>query len=1567
MNIALPGVPEISSSHSPSHTLAFLSGGGEMGERMRALDWSRTPLGSPDNWPASLRASVSICLNCAFPILIWWGPEFVMLYNDEYRPILGSHKHPLALGSPGAKVWPEIWSVVGPMLERVMGSREPARARDLLLMMDRFGYTEETYFSFSYSPISDESGAVAGVFCPVIETTQKVISERRLKILRELASLDYSQRSVHEVCSAISEALKRAAHDVPFALIYLLDEQEPKCAQLCAASGIESGEAAAPTKIDMSQPADGSWPLQEAAAGQHAVLVQDLQRRFAHLPVGAWDRRPAAAWILPIILPGQAAPLAFLVAAVSPARELDPDYETFYGLLADQVRSAIASAEAVKQERRRAEELSQLDRAKTAFFSNVSHEFRTPLTLMLGPIEEASRSAEIPPQVRQRLELAQRNSLRLLKLVNSLLDFSRIEAGRVQAAYEPVDLAQLTGDLASTFRSAMERAGLAFHVECQALGEPIYVDRDMWEKIVLNVLSNAFKFTLDGNVTVRLRRDAMHALLEVSDTGVGVPAEELPRLFERFHRVEGVAGRTQEGSGIGLALVQELVKLHGGTIDVTSEHGSGTTFTIRIPFGTAHLRRDRIRATKTRQSTAVTSRAFVEEALRWIPTTSDNSSQVSRLPEQPGRRGDARFAHTSGARILLADDNADIRSYVHDLLSPMYAVKVVSDGRQALQAAKREPPDLILSDIMMPRLDGIELLKAVRADATLREVPVILLSARAGEEARVEGLDGGADDYLVKPFSARELLARVGALLELTRMRQQSEERFAAFVRATSEVVYRMNADWSEMRFLQGRNFIADTEDPSRGWLEKYIHPDDRPEILAAIQQAIRTKSPFRLEHRVLRVDGSFGWTASRAIPLLGDDGEITEWLGAATDVTERKWAERLALGQRQILEKVATGAPLSDTLDDLIRFLEEQEPGARCALLMVTGDGRHLRAASAPSLPPSYKQALDGVAVDPPYVGSSGETVDRCQTVMVPDVAMDTNYAPEWRSLLLGWGCHAVRSTPVRGTDGRVIGSLALYFDHPRDPTPSHPQLIELGTHLAAIAIERDRAVRELRNSREQLQSIVNNSPIGVYLVDSEFRICEVNPIARLVFGEIPDLIGRDFSEVMRLLWPQAYAAEVVGLFQHTLKTGEPHHTPERIEERLDRGVTEYYEWQIHRVPLPGGTHGVACYFRDISAEVHARRALEHADRQKDEFLAMLAHELRNPLAPIGNASEILSRVIPPDAPAQMAVSMIKRQAKQLTRLVDDLLDVSRITQGRIQLHRAPIDVAAIIAQAVETVEPQMREKQHRLSVTASTSYEPLYVNGDPARLLQCVVNVLANAAKYTDAGGAIALSTRAEERSVLIEVKDTGVGIPPDLLPRVFDLFVQSARTLDRSQGGLGIGLAVVKRLVEMHGGEVRARSAGTGQGATFEIRLPRTNRPQLAKRDANTPQLPRRRVLIVDDNVDAANSTVFLLTLRGHQAQAVYSAADALERVQSFQPDAALLDIGLPQMSGYELAREIRALSVGKRIRLVALTGYGQTEDHHRSVEAGFDAHLVKPVDLDVLESALTEVHAQAFSEI
>jgi CheY-like chemotaxis protein len=361
---------------------------------------------------------------------------------------------------------------------------------------------------------------------------------------------------------------------------------------------------------------------------------------------------------------------------------------------------------------------------------------------------------------------------------------------------------------------------------------------------------------------------------------------------------------------------------------------------------------------------------------------------------------------------------------------------------------------------------------------------------------------------------------------------------------------------------------------------------------------------------------------------------------------------------------------------------------------------------------------------------------------------------------------------------------------------------------------------------------------------------------------------------------------------------------------------------------------------------------ALRESDRRKDEFIAMLAHELRNPVAPIRNAGEILSRLATDERQVALA-GVLKRQTEQLSRLLDDLLEVARVTQGRIELKRETVAIQACVQMAVEAVEPMIKERHQQLSVTRDGL--SIFVHVDKVRLTQCIANLLTNAAKFTPAAGAIRVNSRVEEDHAIIEVSDTGIGIAADLIPQLFDLFVQGQRSLDRSEGGLGIGLSVCKQLIEMLGGRVSAFSDGVGQGATFAIRLPLASDEAAPHESTSKASGANRFILVVDDNIDAADSLAALLEIEGHQVKAVYTAEAGLEQVESFRPDLVLLDIGLPRISGYDVVQRIKAAH--PLIYVVALSGYGRPEDKQRAVAAGFDAHLVKPVNFDVLRELIT----------
>ena len=1265
-----------SSSPALNDDLGWLAGGGEMGALIRSMDWSANPLGPPALWPQSLRTSVSLCLSSTFPILVAWGPDDIQIYNDAYRPICGD-LHPQAMGAPFKEIWASALPVVGDAFDRAHKG-EGAYIHDQRMFLDRLGYLEEAFMTFSFSPIRDESGQVGGIFHPITESTPTVLNARRTQGLRDLSVDIVDARTLAEIGRGIDAQHPNLALDLPFLLIYRIDADSGLLA-LCSSVGLERHPALAPASIPLD---DACWPFARAAHEGRAQRIDALAARFGGAPCGPYDAAPDAALVLPIALPGQEALFGFAVAGVSAARALDAAYLSFYDLLGAALNTAVGNVVAYEKEQRRAEELAQIDRAKTAFFSNVSHEFRTPLTLILGPLDDALNDAIEPLGAvqRRRIDVTHRNALRLLKLVNSLLDFSRIEAGRVQASYAPTDLARLTADLASVFESAMAKGGLRYEIDLQDPGEPVWVDRDMWEKIVFNLLSNAFKFTLHGSVAISLGRHQGMLRLSVRDTGSGIPESELPRVFERFHRIEGTPGRTYEGTGIGLALIQELVRLHGGVISVHSVEGEGTRFDVDLPFGHAHLPQDRIvdGAPAAPAPEQRMGAAFIEEALRWLPDAHETQAERTHAPDSLLPPAAPR------PRILIADDNNDMRAYLKALLDPHAEVTVCADGEAAFAHLLRERPDMLLSDVMMPKLDGFGLIARIRAHEALNDLPVMLLSARAGEEAKVEGLQSGADDYLVKPFAAGELLARVQRQLQQGRERRlqlqvvaMRESYFHELVDVAPVMLW--TTDENDMCTYLSRRWYEYTgrtfeQDQGLGWLEN-VHPDDLPRTRDAFLAATAAGAAFHVDYRLRRHDGAYRWFIDAGTPRFDEDGRRKGYVGTVTDVHARTEAE------------------------------EESQRMAQ---------------------------------------------------------------------------------------------------------------------------------------------------------------------------------------------------------------------------------------------------------------------ALAEKNRMQSEFLYTLAHELRNPLAPIRTGLELM-RLNPSVAQSGNVQGMIKRQVDHMVHLVDDLLDMARLSEGKVELRRSQVRLDEVVKDAVEMSMPLVDAGAHQLSLALPEL--PILLHVDRHRIAQVLSNLVNNAAKYTPRGGRIAVQAQSREGEIVLSVTDNGIGIAAAMLPVIFDMYAQVHDNAGMAQGGLGVGLNLVKRLVELHGGQVRAESDGLGQGSRFTVSLPLhalqapdAGSALAAAAPAELQEAASLNILVVDDNVDAAQMLRSLLEMSGHAVTLAHDGASALAQARQGRPDAVFLDIGLPDQSGLEVALALRGMEGMRQAVLVALTGWGAAEDRQRSSSAGFDAHLTKPANVEHVHAVLREVTAR-----
>ncbi|MFO0746265.1 MAG: ATP-binding protein [Myxococcota bacterium] len=1140
-------------------------------------------------WPQSLRTGVSIVLQSTFGMYIAWGADYTQIYNDAYRPILGSTKHP-ALGLSARATFGESWHIIGPMFARVMRG-ETIGADDWMLPLDRHGYLEECFFVFSYSPIRDESGGVGGVLVTVFESSARVLGERRLRTLRDLATGTADARSPAEVWAGAARALAANPADVPFALLYAMDG-DAREARLVGQTGLADGHPAAPRTVALDvAPGPSDWPL--AAAARAPERVSDLGRRFGALPGGTWPAAPTTAVALPVTRPGQATPYGVLVLGVSAGHALDATCREFQVMLAEQLASALANAHSHVEERRRAEALAALDRDKTAFFSNVSHEFRTPLTLLLGPTEEALASPERALSG-PALETVHRNGLRLLKLVNALLDFARLEAGRVQAAFEVLDLAGLTRDLVSAFRASVEHAGLELTFACPEPLPEVLVDPDMWEKIVLNLMSNAFKFTFAGAIAVTLRPTAAGGVeLSVADSGTGIPEAELPHVFERFRRVEGARARSHEGSGIGLALVHELVRMHGGKMGVASVVERGSVFTVELPPGRGAASAGTPAAAPDARAAAA---PYVVEASQW--------SRVPPSPEAASTQGHGAESSRRSGCVLIADDNADMRDYLARLVSRSHGVIAVADGAHALEAIARRMPDVVLSDVMMPDVDGFELMRRLRADPRTRALRVVLLSAQADEGARVAALEAGADDYLVKPFAARELLARVQTQVDLAQAHaeaRRARERLHAqlmqapvalsVVSGPDMIVTLANPRYEAMvgrRDCVGRPFRA---------LFAEL-PDDAP-VFLMLERIYRTGQTFSAdEYRVpldRRGDGAiedvyFRFTCQ---PIFAADGAIEGVMTVAVDVTEhvvaRQAVEHLAREQQRL-------AAITESSSD---FIAHATLDGR--VLYLNDAGRRL-------------VGLDGADVTRTVASDffSPEDAAFVSSTVIPQALAHERWQGElaFRHFRTGQRIPvAVNAFVTRDPESGEPFGLATVT---RDLTAEKAALAERERLLDS---ER-RAHAEAEAQRERLRRVLMQAPAMVALLRGRDHVFELaNPrYQRAVGGRA--LIGRPVRDALAGLVDPAF----FGLLDDVFATGERVHRSEVpvVLPDDDGGATTFHNVTYEpMLGVDGRPEGVMTVAHDVTELVRSRRKSEAlADELRQGEALFRASQDASPIA---------------------------------------------------------------------------------------------------------------------------------------------------------------------------------------------------------------------------------------------------------------------------------------------------------------------------------------------------------------
>ncbi|WP_313706177.1 PAS domain-containing protein [Massilia sp.] len=813
----------------------------------------------------------------------------------------------------------------------------------------------------------------------------------------------------------------------------------------------------------------------------------------------------------------------------------------------------------------------------------------------------------------------------------------------------------------------------------------------------------------------------------------------------------------------------------------------------------------------------------------------------------------------------------------------------------------------------------------------------------------------------------------VSAQVKTEQALRESERNFRQMAESIPQIVWIVDASGRGVYF--NHQWEAHTGVPIDSTTpahvaEEFVHPEDRAATMAAWNIAYEERSGFHVEHRIRSAAGDYRWFLVRAEPYLGEDGRIERWFGTSTDIHEEKLV-KIALREseerlRSLLESVRAADRRHSfqlALADRIRpLLDPEEVTAVASELLgkSVGCGRVVygeadQTVGHLSLKRDWTDgnlvSMSGTRLHLDDFGCAIVDVLRARRNVVIDDILADPVGARHAAAYLPAGIRAVLAIPLM-KNGRLRAVLSLHHAEARRWTPEQIAMAEDMVDRTWSAVESAHAQAALRAERDQSRHIFDSMTEGFALLDSDWTVLQVNEIgARLSYMTRAELLGRKLWSAM----PDLAGGPVEALYRRVQSSRQP----DNLEylQLIPDGAT----WlDIRAYALPEGR--LAVFFRDISERKSAEDKLRDADRRKDEFLAMLAHELRNPLAPIGAAAHLLRMGKLDEDRVRHTSQIIGRQVDHMSHLINDLLDVSRVTRGLVELDNAAVDIRQVVHEAIEQVAPLIQARRHRLHAQIAPGSS--LVMGDRKRLVQVVSNILNNAAKYTSEGGTITLSADISDALVCIEVADNGIGMAPDLAAHAFDLFSQAERSSDRSAGGLGLGLALVKSLVELHGGSVTCASAGLGEGSVFRVCLPRlagdaaAGGPDGNERAAG-PAGGGLRVLVVDDNADAAAMLAMVLESLGHRVAVEHSSLAALERARRERLDACVLDIGLPDIDGYELARRLRAQPESADAVLVAVTGYGHESDRRRSLAAGFAHHLVKPADTGQLMAILAEV--------
>jgi PAS domain S-box-containing protein len=1358
----------------------FLSGGGEMGERIRSFDWSQTPLGEPENWEQSLKTCVHIMLTSSQPIWIGWGKDLIKLYNDPYKAIVGG-KHPRALGQPASVVWKDIWSDIEPMLNKVMNDDEGTYVESQLLIMERYGYPEETYYTFSYTPVLGDNGKPAGMICYNTADTERRINERLLQTLRQLDAIGQKKTEL-EIYQQAVKALETNNRDFPFAIVYKI-QNEGNLATFLASTGIDPSHPELQHSINLENPNDKGKNI--AVAVKENRIVQSVNNgRWKDLPRGAWNVMPQQYVHVPIKAVNKKFPLAILTLGLNPYRKFDEVFANFVQLVADQISFGVNNALAYEEERKRAQALEELDKAKTIFFSNISHEFRTPLTLMLGTLEEALDDKAADEKVRTQLLVAHRNAMRLLKLVNTLLDFSRIESGRQKANFTRTDIAIFTRNLAGNFESIIEKAGLQFTMHVKPIQSPVYVDREMWEKIVFNLLSNAFKYTLVGNITVSLFQQGNNVVLEVEDTGVGIPENELPHMFDRFHRMHNTVGRTYEGTGIGLSLTKELVQLHGGSISVKSKTGKGSCFVVTIPCGKEHLPSNQISETEA-ETELILSNLYIEEAVSLLDNIQVGLKEALY----------DRVLSIEAATVLVVDDNADMRHHIGSVLEKHFNVITAANGMEALEKIKAENPSLVLSDIMMPVMDGIELLRHIKQGPQTSRIPVILLTARAGEESRVEGFETGADDYLVKPFAASELIARVRAQVRIAQARREADGKIKnvfAQVPASIAIVEGPEHVYTLANKLYCKLF-GRKEHELIGHTVKEIYPEVEGQgIFEILDNVYNTGKPF-LSHgypATFNENGKqkTGYYDLAVHPIRNNEGEIKDLVIISFEVTESVIARQKIEESEQRFRSLANEAPLFVWLTDEALYT---------TFLNETGL-KYFNVDTITGL--SWKKFIHP------------DDIERVLKIMNVAALQQAPYTLEMRLKNNASGQYRwfLDKGVPRYNDGKFIGFIGTSLD----------------------IDDRKQAEKILQESEERFRTLTEALPQLIWMTDDK----GVQQFVSKSWNDYSGIMPTGPETWKEIVHP-ADVSTINEEWLHSLSTGSNY----KIEVRLKSKEGEFRWHYGQGEPIKNNDgkivnwigaftdiHDQKTFADKLEAEVAQRtHQLERSNKELESFNYIASHDLQEPLRKIQTFILMLEKNRDDSEARKKYVDKILTSAQRMSQLIQSVLDYSRLSQANNNFETTDLN------RVLEIVKSDYELLINEKGAVIQSEVLPV-IQAVPLQMQQLFSNLISNSLKFSKekpiititwkkvSGNEADISPEMNGKGCFAEIKftDNGIGFEPQYKEQIFKLF---QRLHSRSEySGTGVGLSIVSKIVERHNGFIKA-SSGNNNGATFTILLP------------------------------------------------------------------------------------------------------------------------------------------------